>query len=79
MNQVSNKILPNLTKCLIWVSNAPEQANKRAKGKMTLRKQTGFFQHFEFRCLGGRYQDLFFQSGFCDCQRLILNPAPVIF
>ena len=44
------------------MGNVPEQANKWTKGKMTivpLRKQTGFNQDFEFRCLGGKYQDLF--------------------
>ena len=33
--------------------------------KMTtvaLKKQTGFNQDFEFRCLGGKYQDLFFNQ-----------------
>ena len=33
---------------------------------MALRKRIGFNQDFEFRCLGGKYQDLFFQSGFRD-------------
>ena len=51
------------------MGNVPEQANKWTKGKMTivtLRKQTGFNQDSKFRCLGGKYQDLFFQSGFHD-------------
>ena len=34
--------------------------------KVALTKQTGFNQDFEFRCLGGKYLDLFFQSGFRD-------------
>ena len=33
---------------------------------IALRKQIGFNQDFEFRCLGGKYQDLFFQSRFRD-------------
>ena len=33
---------------------------------VTPRKQTAFNQDFEFRCLGGKYQDLFYQSGFRD-------------
>ena len=42
---------------------------KHINGQMAivvLRKQTGFNQDFEFRCLGGKYQDLFYQSGFRD-------------
>ena len=31
---------------------------------VVLKKQTGFNQDFKLRCLGGKYQDLFFQSGF---------------
>ena len=33
---------------------------------VALKKQSGFNQDFEFRCLGGKYQDLFFQSEFRD-------------
>ena len=43
--------------------------NGQRDPKMTivaLRKQTGFNQDFEFRCIGGKYQDLFFQSVFRD-------------
>ena len=29
---------------------------------VALKKQTGFNQDFEFRCLGGKYQDLFFNQ-----------------
>ena len=61
--QVSNKIVANLT--MANMGKVPEQANKWTKGKMTivpLRKQTGFNQDFEFRCLGGKYQDLFFNQ-----------------
>ena len=33
---------------------------------VVLRKQTGFNQDFEFWFFGGKYRDLFFQSGFRD-------------
>ena len=33
---------------------------------MPISKQTGFNQDFEFRCLGEKYKDLFFQSEFRD-------------
>ena len=43
-----------------------DMKNKRSS---SLPKQSGFKlsnQDFKFRCFGGKYQDLFFQSGFRD-------------
>jgi hypothetical protein len=35
---------------------------------VALRKQTSFNQDFEFRCIGGKYQDLFFNQDFVILQ-----------
>ena len=64
--------MTNQTKFLIWVmflgkpiNGERDSKNGHSVAKVSLKK-TGSNQDFEFRCLGGKYQDLFFQSGVRD-------------